>query len=212
MSKISLRELIMGPTIGIKSFLIELSKKYQKKGILTGFLLSLLLFSVLSSVAQFHLFRANAILDKNNGNSLTDSSRVYNQTKLDSDPSVNLSLHILPKQSVLNDSFNKKLSGDLLPSLAFKGAEIERNANANTITASNIANVTDKDIVPLINANTITASNIANVTDKDIVPLINANTITGSNIANVTDKDIVPLINANTITASNIANVTSKLS
>jgi len=178
----------MGHTIGIKSSLIELSKKYQKKDILTGFLLSLLLFSVLSSVAQFHFFRANAILDKSNGNSLTGSSRVYNQTKLDSDPSVNLSLHIVPKQSVLNDSLNKNLSGDLSTSLAFRGSEIERNANANTITASNIANVTDKNTQSLINANTITASNIANVTDKGIVPLINANTITASNIANVTSK------------------------
>ncbi|HTH20627.1 MAG TPA: hypothetical protein VL854_00290, partial [Nitrososphaeraceae archaeon] len=195
MSKISLRELVMGPTIGIKSFLIELSKKYQKKGILTGFLLSLLLFSVLSSVAQFHLFRANAILDKSNGNSLTDSSRVYNQTKLDSDPSVNLSSHILPKQSVLNDSLNKNLSGDLSTNLAFKGAEIERNVNTNTITASNIANVTDKNTQSLINTNTITASNIANVTDKNTQSLINTNTITASNIANVTDKGIVPLIN-----------------
>ena len=188
MSKISLRELVMGPTIGIKSFLIELSKKYQKKGILTGFLLSLLLFNVLSSVAQFHFFRANGTLDKSNENSLTDSSRVYNQTKLDSDPSVNLSSHILPKQSVLNDSLNKNISGDLSTSLAFKGAEIERNANANTITASKIANVTDKNTEALINANTNTASNIANVTDKGIVPLINANTIIASNIANVTSK------------------------
>ena len=188
MSKINLRVLVMGPTIGIKSFLIELSKKYQKKGILTGFLLSLLLFSVLNGVAQFRLFKADAIMDKSNGNTLTDSSRVNNQTKLDSDPSVNLSLHILPKQSVLNDSLNKNLSGGLSTSLAFKGAEIERNANANTITASNIANITDKNTESLINANTITASKIANVTDKDIVPLINANTITASNIANITSK------------------------
>jgi len=200
----------MGPTIGIKSFLIELSKKYQKKGILTGFLLSLLLFSVLNSVAQFQFFRADAILDKSNGMSLTDSGRVYNQTKLDSGPSVNLSSHIVPKQSVLNDSLNKNISGDLSTSLAFKGAEIERNANASTITASKIANVTDKNTESLINANTITASKIANVTDKNTESLINANTITASKIANVTDKGIVPLINANTITASNIANITSK--
>jgi hypothetical protein len=212
MSKITLRELVMGATIGIKSFLIELSKKYQKKGILTGFLLSLLLFSVLSGVAQFHLFKADAIMDKSNGKSLTDSSRVNNQTKLDSDPSVNLSSHIILKQSGLNDSLNKDLSGGLSTSLPFKGAEMERNVNANTITASNIANITDKNTESLINANTITASNIANITDKNTESLINANTITASNIANITDKDIVPLINANTITASNIANITSKLS
>ncbi len=188
MSKITLRVLVMGPTIGIKSFLIELSKKYLKKGILTGFLLSLLLFSVLNSVAQFHFFRADAILAKSNGKSLTESSRVYNQTKLDSSTSLNLSSHIIPKQSVLNDSLNKNLSGGLSTSLAFKGAEIERNANANTIAASNIANVTDTNTASLINANTIAASNIANVTDTNTASLINANTIAASNIANVTSK------------------------
>jgi hypothetical protein len=119
MSKITLR-LVKDLSTGFKSLLIESNKLNQKKGIGTAFLLSLLLFIVLSSVAQFDLFRVNA--------------------------------------------------------------------NANTITAGNIANVTDKNTASLINANTITAGNIANVTDKNTASLINANTITAGNFANVTKK------------------------
>ena len=97
MSKIMLR-LVKDLSTGIKSLFIESNKVNQKKCMGAAFLLSLLLLGVLSSVAQFDLFRVNA--------------------------------------------------------------------NANTITAGNIANVTDKNTASLINANTITAGNIANVTRK----------------------------------------------
>ena len=119
MSEITLR-LVKGLSTGIKSLFIESNEMNQKKGIGTAFLLSLLLFSVLSSVAQFDLFGIDA--------------------------------------------------------------------NANSIAAGNIANVTDKNTASLINANAITAGNIANVTDKNTTSLINASAITAGNIANGTRK------------------------
>ncbi|HEY7228289.1 MAG TPA: hypothetical protein VH481_09200 [Nitrososphaeraceae archaeon] len=143
MSKLNPRGLAREPSIGIKSLLILSSKMHQRKDLLAGFLLSLLLFSVLSSVAQFQFFRVDAIIERSNGKAFTDSG-IYNQNKLNSHSLVNLSSHIIPGQSVLADSLNKSLSGGLSSSLAFKGSEIEKNANANTITASNIANVTGK--------------------------------------------------------------------
>ena len=165
MSKIMLR-LVKDLSTGVKSLFIESNKLNQKKGIGTAFLLSLLLIIVLSSIAQFDLLRAGANMQSINGNSLTDGNTTYNQNKLDSHPLLNLSSHFTPRQSALTDSLGKGSSGGQYTTLAFKGAEIEKNANANTITEGNIANVTDKNTASLINANTITEGNIANVTKK----------------------------------------------
>ena len=163
MSKITLR-LVKDFSTGIKSLFMESNKMNQKKSIGTAFLLSLLLFSGLSSVAQFDLFRVDAIMQNINGNSLTDGSRAYSQNKLDSHPLVNLSSHIVPKQFALTDPLGKGLSGGQSTSFAFKAAEIEKNANANTVAAGNMANVTDKNTASLINANTVAAGNMANGT------------------------------------------------
>ena len=59
MSKIMLR-LVKDLSTGIKSLFIESNKMNQKEGMGAAFLLSLLLFSVLSSVARFDLFRVDA--------------------------------------------------------------------------------------------------------------------------------------------------------
>ena len=165
MSKSMLR-IVKDLQTGIKSQFIESNKMNQKRGICTAFFLSLLLFSVLSSISQFDLFRVYANMQNIHGNSLTDGSRAYNQNKLDSHPLVNLSSHNVPIQSSLEDFLHKGLSGRQSTSLEFNGAEIGKNANANTITAGNIANVTDKNTASLVNANTITAGNIANSTSE----------------------------------------------
>jgi hypothetical protein len=185
MSKSRLR-LVKDLQTGIKSLFIESNKMNQKRGIGTAFFLSLLLFSVLSSISQFDLFRVDAIMQNISSNSLVDGSRAYNQNKLESHPLVNLSSPNVPIQSALEDSLHKWLSGRQTTSLAFNGSEIGKNVNANTITAGNIANVTDKNTASLVNASTITAGNIANVTDKNTASLVNASTITAGNFANNT--------------------------
>gem|GEM_PF-4903515 len=171
---------------------------------LLAFLLSLLLFGVLSSAVQNQMFRVVAI-DKSSAKDITNTG-ISKQNQLTTRSMDNFTSDIIPKQSVLTDSSNKSLSGELSSSLGFKGIKIEKNTNANAISTSHVANVTKNTIEPLINSNAISTSHVANVTKNTIEPLINSNAISTSHVANVTKNpsESGPNTNSATISHGNI--------
>ena len=165
-----------------------------------AFLLSLILFVVLSSIAQNQLFRVVAI-DKSSGKEIINSD-IYKQNQLTTHSMDNFSSHINPKQSVLTDSSNKSLSGGLSSSPGSKAIKIENNANANANSTSHVANVTKNPILPLINSNAISTSHVANVTKNpsESGPNTNSATISHGNITTpgATPVEGVNILNTNT--------------
>ena len=167
---------------------------------LLAFLLSLLLFGVLSSAVQNQMFRVVAI-DKSSAKDITNTG-ISKQNQLTTRSMDNFTSDIIPKQSVLTDSSNKSLSGELSSSLGFKGIKIEKNTNANAISTSHVANVTKNTIEPLINSNAISTSHVANVTKNpsESGPNTNSATISHGNITTpgATPVEGVNILNTNT--------------
>jgi hypothetical protein len=167
---------------------------------LLAFLLSLLLFGVLSSAVQNQMFRVVAI-DKSSAKDITNTG-ISKQNQLTTRSMDNFTSHIIPKQLVLTDSSNKSLSGGLSSSLGFKGIKIEKNANANAISTSHVANVTKNTIEPLINSNAISTSHVVNVTKNPFEsgPNTNSATISHGNITTpgATPVEGVNILNTNT--------------
>ena len=145
---------------------------------LLAFLLSLLLFGVLSSAVQNQMFRVVAI-DKSSAKDITNTG-ISKQNQLTTRSMDNFTSHIIPKQSVLTDSSNKSLSGELSSSLGFKGIKIEKNTNANAISTSHVANVTKNpsESGPNTNSATISHGNITTpgATPVEGVNILNTNT------------------------------------
>jgi hypothetical protein len=146
------------------------------------------------------MFRVVAI-DKSSGKDITNTG-ISKQNQLTTRSMDNFTSHIIPKQSVLTDSSNKSLSGGLSSSLSFKAIKIEKNANANAISTSHVANVTKNPIEPLINSNPISTSHVANVTKNPIEsgPNTNSATILHGNITTTraTPVEGVNILNTNT--------------
>ena len=164
-----------------------------------AFLLSLILFVVLSSIAQNQLFRVVAI-DKSSGKEITNSG-IYKQNQLTTHSMDNFTSHIIPKQSVLTDSSNKSLSGGLSSSPGSKAIKIENTANANANSTSHVANVTKKPILPLINSNAISTSHVANVTKNPVESSPNTNSATISH-GNITTTGATPIEGVNILSTN----------
>ena len=119
MSKITLR-LVKDFSTGIKSLFIESNEMNQKKGIGAAFLMSLLLFSVLISVAQLDLFRVDA-----NANTIAVGNMA----------------NVTDKNTASLINANTIAAGNIANVTDKNTASL---INANTIAAGNIANVTRK--------------------------------------------------------------------